>query len=79
MPVKRRVFARTRKVADFSQEGLAARLGVDRSTVARWEAGETTPQPCQRPRLADAFGLSLNELDQLLDDAGRAMRAGGRG
>jgi DNA-binding XRE family transcriptional regulator len=45
MPVKRRVFAHRRKVVDYSQEGLAARLGVDRTTVNRWEAEETTPQP----------------------------------
>ncbi|MGH3792424.1 MAG: hypothetical protein ACRDQ9_16850, partial [Pseudonocardiaceae bacterium] len=43
-------------------------LGVDRMTVARWEAGESVPQPWQRPRIADAFGLSLCVLNQLLDE-----------
>jgi len=66
--VKRRSFARARKIAGYSQEGLAERLGVDRSTVACWEAGEYEPQPWQRPRIAEAFGLSLGEVNRLLDE-----------
>lgn len=34
-----------RKVAGFTQEGLADVLKVDRSTVARWEAGDYLPLP----------------------------------
>ncbi len=66
--VKRRSFARARKLAGFSQEGLAERLDVDRSTVARWEAGEYEPQPWQRPRIAEALGVSLCEVNQLLGE-----------
>jgi len=51
-------------------KSLAERLGVDRTTVARWEAGEYEPQPLQRPRLAAAFGVSLCDFNQLLSDAG---------
>lgn len=68
MAVKRRSFAHARRAAGFTQEGLAERLGVDRTTVARWEAGDYEPQPHQRPRIAEAFGLSLRALNQLLDD-----------
>ena len=46
MPAKRHRFAVRRKAVGFSQEQLAERLRIDRSTVARWEAGETVPQPC---------------------------------
>lgn len=36
--------ARTRRVAGFTQESLAALLGVERSTVARWETiGKKSP------------------------------------
>lgn len=70
MVVKRRSFARARKAAGYTQESLAERLGVDRTTVARWEAGETEPHPWQRPKIAEAFGLSLCEFNQLLSDVG---------
>jgi len=32
-----------RQALGWTQEALAARLAVDRRTVARWEAGETSP------------------------------------
>jgi transcriptional regulator with XRE-family HTH domain len=66
MPAKRQRFAARRKAVGFSQEQLAERLGVDRSTVARWEAAETEPQPWIRPRLARALQLSLDQLEHLL-------------
>jgi len=72
MPEKRQRFAARRKAAGFSQEQLAERLGVDRSTVARWESGETEPQPWMRPRLARALQLSLGQLDHLLAGGDRA-------
>lgn len=68
MAVKRRSFAQARRAAGYTQEGLAERLGVDRTTVARWEAGEYSPQPWQRPRIAEAFGLSPGEFNGLLDE-----------
>ncbi|WP_258527530.1 helix-turn-helix domain-containing protein [Streptomyces sp. NBRC 110611] len=37
--------ARRRRVVGHTQETLAAALSVERSTVARWEAGTSTPQP----------------------------------
>lgn len=70
MVVKRRSFIRARKAAGYSQESLAERLGVDRTTVARWESGEYAPQPWQRPRIAEAFGVSLCALGELLDGGG---------
>jgi DNA-binding XRE family transcriptional regulator/tetratricopeptide (TPR) repeat protein len=70
MVVKRRSFAKARKAAGYTQEGLAEHLSVDRTTVARWEGGRAEPKPWQRPKIADAFGLSLRECNQLLDDVG---------
>ena len=73
MPAKRR-FAARRKAVGFSQEQLAERLSIDRSTVARWESGETEPQPWMRPRLARVVQVSLDQLDHLLAEASYRAR-----
>jgi len=65
---KRHRLAERRKAVGLSQERLADLLGVDRSTVVRWERAETDPQPWQRPRLARALQLSVGELAERLDD-----------
>lgn len=64
--LKRQRFAQRRKACGYSQEGLAERLGVERSTVARWERGTTDPQPWARPEILQALRLSAEELDELL-------------
>ncbi|MER8043480.1 helix-turn-helix transcriptional regulator [Streptomyces sp. NPDC094032] len=58
--------AERRKTLGYSQEKLAELLGVDRTTVGRWESGKIAPQPRQRPGLAAALEVSLQELDALL-------------
>ena len=66
MAGKRRALAGRRRVVGYTQEQLAAVLGVERTTVVRWEAGETTPQPWCRPKLAQALDVSVQELDTML-------------
>jgi transcriptional regulator with XRE-family HTH domain len=56
----------TRKAAGFSQERLAEAVGVERTTVMRWERGETCPQPWARPKLARILGISDDALAELL-------------
>jgi transcriptional regulator with XRE-family HTH domain len=63
---KRTRFVARRKVLGYSQEQLAEHVRVERSTIARWESGETAPQPWFRPKLARALHLSLEQLDELL-------------
>lgn len=70
MVVKRRCFARARRAAGYTQEGLAEYLGVDRTTVARWEAGEYEPQPWLRFKIARALRVSIERLDELLAESG---------
>lgn len=70
MASRRQRFAQRRKAVGFSQERLAERLEIDRSTVARWEAGETEPLPWLRPKLARVLQVSIEGLDELLAEAG---------
>jgi hypothetical protein len=49
-----------------TQETLAEFVGVEPTTVGRWERGETCPQPWCRPKLAEGLTVSVEELDRLL-------------
>jgi tetratricopeptide (TPR) repeat protein/transcriptional regulator with XRE-family HTH domain len=69
---RRRNLAHRRKAVGLTQEQLAERLGVERTTVARWERGETQPLPWLRPRLAEELGVSADRIEELLA-AGSAM------
>lgn len=66
MAIRRDALAARREVLGFTQETLAHQLGVELSTIGRWERGTLTPQPWRRPDLAKALKLSLEELDGLL-------------
>ncbi len=75
--VARRVrLAQRRKAVGLTQEQLAERLGVERTTVVRWERGGTEPLPWLRPKLAHALGVSADRIEELLvatDDAARSQ------
>lgn len=68
MAAKRHRLAQRRKSIGFTQEKLAEKLGVDPTTVRRWESGETEggPQPWLRPKLAHYLQVSAEQLDELL-------------
>jgi transcriptional regulator with XRE-family HTH domain len=72
---KRHRLAQRRKAVGLSQEGLAEVMGVDRSTVVRWERADTEPQPWHRPKLARALEVSVEELAVLLADIGEVPPA----
>ncbi|MBR5429768.1 MAG: helix-turn-helix domain-containing protein [Firmicutes bacterium] len=57
-----------RKINRMTQEELAARVGVTRQAVAKWEAGDSVPDLATGQKLAEVFGVSLDELVQF--DAG---------
>jgi tetratricopeptide (TPR) repeat protein/transcriptional regulator with XRE-family HTH domain len=63
---RRQGLADRRKAVGLTQEGLAGRLGVERSTVVRWERGENQPAPWLRPKLAQALAVSADRLEELL-------------
>lgn len=68
MALKRVRLAQRRKAIGYTQEHLAADLGIERSTVARWERALSLPHPWLRPMMAQALQVSLEELDDLLAD-----------
>jgi transcriptional regulator with XRE-family HTH domain len=70
--LKRSRLAQRRKAVGHSQESLAGKLGVDRTTVVRWERAESEPQPWIRPGLADALQVSPDELTGLLSSVEEA-------
>lgn len=51
-----------RKLHDMTQEDLADLVGVTRQSIAQWESGKTCPNLTQSKALADAFGVTLDDL-----------------
>lgn len=51
-----------RKKSGLSQEEVAAKLGVSRQTISKWELGETLPDIRQSKSLSILYHLSLDEL-----------------
>ena len=47
---------------ELSQEELARCLGIDRSSVAKWESGCNTPRLAHLLELARIFHCSVDEL-----------------
>ena len=46
----------------LSQQELATKLGIDRSTVAKWETGAHSPRINKMKKLAKILNCSLEEL-----------------
>ena len=53
---------RLRKEIGLSQEEVAARLGVSRQAVAKWEKGESLPDLESCVALADLYGTTVDHL-----------------
>ena len=51
-----------RKLAGFSQEEIAGRVGVSRQALAKWETGETIPDVEKCLKLAQIYNVSLDDL-----------------
>ncbi len=66
MKAKRHALADRREIVGHTQETLAEFVGVQPTTVGRWERGETSPQPWSRPKLAEALAVPIEQLDTML-------------
>ena len=51
-----------RKQHGYSQEELAAKLGLSRQAVSKWENDQSCPDIGALPKLAEIFGISTDEL-----------------
>jgi putative transcriptional regulator len=51
-----------RKIANLTQKGLGAAIGVSESTVANWEKGKTEPSVEQARKISDVVGIPLDSI-----------------
>lgn len=51
-----------RKLIHLTQEQLALKMGVNRSTVAKWESKNILPRNNKIPLLAKVFGCKIDDL-----------------
>lgn len=56
---------RIRRMADVTQKELSERTGIDSSLIARYEAGAVTPNLNSAYALAEALGVTLDDLAPL--------------
>lgn len=59
-----RWLANVRKQQGFTQDGLASRLGVARSTLSRWEVGIDPIAPTSHSAIAAVLGVSVQDLER---------------
>lgn len=55
-------FQQLREQKGMSQAQLANTLGLDRSTIAKWETGTSMPRANLLPKLAELLGCTVDEL-----------------
>lgn len=51
-----------REKLNITQKDLALSLGVDTSTVTKWETGQAMPRADKLPELARILGCDVSEL-----------------
>lgn len=56
------VFKKAREQKGMKQEELAREVGVERSTVTKWETGTSFPRATLLPKLAEVLGCTIDEL-----------------
>lgn len=61
-----------RKAMNITQDALAQRLEVSNQAVSKWESDQCCPDIQLLPRLADIFGITIDELFDRPAPAGRA-------
>ena len=57
-----RWLAEQRKARFWSQSVLAEKLDVSQNSVSRWETGEAFPSPSHLQKIAELFGVTLDDI-----------------
>ncbi len=57
-----------RKRNSFTQEEIAEKLGVSRQAVAKWERGESMPDIESCIKLADLYGVTIDNLVRSIEE-----------
>lgn len=66
--------ANMRRGKGYSQEALAAKLGLSRQAVSKWERAESQPDTGNLIALADLYGVTLDELVRVEADIADDVR-----
>ena len=56
------IIATYRKAMNITQDALAQQLGVTNQAVSKWESDQSCPDVMLLPKLADIFGITVDEL-----------------
>jgi len=59
-----------RNVNGYSQEEVAAEIGISRQAYAKWEKGETVPDVERCQKLAELYGVTIDSLMNYSDKIG---------
>lgn len=57
-----KLIAELRKKQGLTQQQLADKLNLSNKTISKWESGAGSPDISNLPVLADALGISVDEL-----------------
>lgn len=49
--------------SEWTQQAVAVKLGAAIRSVKAWEAGDSTPRPYMRRRLAKLFAVRVDDLN----------------
>jgi putative transcriptional regulator len=55
-------FSELRKMCGFTQIDVAQRLGVDQTTVSKWENGEALPRADKLFEIASLYGVKVDDI-----------------
>ena len=62
-----------RKLNGYSQEQIADRIGISRQAYAKWEQGLTVPDIEKASKLADVYGIPMDNLMKAQNEEGTTV------